>query len=242
MYLGYLSLAVAVAITLLTQWLGAGWVGGVLLGIVSGLATWVIGTRRLQKKLMPAMQQVQRQAETGNLQLAVETLESMLPFGKWVPMLEGQLYAQMGILTYHLGNKAKAKGYVERAGRRAAEAQLLLAAIRYQDGDVKGATDGLAASAPVQRKHVLLYNTWAWMLHQQDRLDDAIGAMNQLLQKVPDSEVSKDNLLRLQNRKKMNMKAFGMPWFSLGLERPPASMGELRTGRKGFRQPKQRRG
>ena len=71
---------------------------------------------------------------------------------------------------------------------------------------------------------------------------DAISAMNQLLQKVPDSEVSKDNLLRLQNRKKMNMKAFGMPWFSLGLERPPASMGELRTGRKGFRQPKQRRG
>ena len=82
MYLGYLSLAVAVAITLLTQWLGAGWVGGVLLGIVSGLATWVIGTRRLQKKLMPAMQQVQRQAETGNLQLAVETLESMRPRAK----------------------------------------------------------------------------------------------------------------------------------------------------------------
>ena len=242
MYLILLSLAVATAIALSTTWLFAGWIGGVLLGLVSGIATWILGTRRLQKRLMPAMQQVQRQVESGHVQAALETLEEVLAFGKWVPLLEGQLYGQMGILAYHSGDKSKARSYVERAGRRAGDAQMLLAAIRCQDGDAKAAAAGLAASAPFQRKHVLLHNVWAWILHKDGRLDDAIAALNQLLRKVPENDISRDNLLRLQNRQKMNMKSFGMPWFALGLERPPASMGELRSTRKGFREaPKQRK-
>ena len=42
----------------------------------------------------------------------------------------------------------------------------------------------------------------------------------------------------------MSMKSFGMPWYSLKLERPPASMAQMPPGvRKGFRgkQRKQKR-
>ena len=52
------------------------------------------------------------------------------------------------------------------------------------------------------------------------------------------SEATKDNLNRLQNGKKMNMKRFGMSWYALKLENPPASMRQQPPGapRPGFRQ------
>ena len=52
------------------------------------------------------------------------------------------------------------------------------------------------------------------------------------------SEATKDNLNRLQNGKKMNMKRFGMSWYALKLENPPASMRQQAPGapRRGFRQ------
>ncbi len=59
-----------------------------------------------------------------------------------------------------------------------------------------------------------------------------------------DNESTKDNLRRLQNGKKMNMKKFGFTWYSLQFEKLPASLrqGQGMAARKGFRQrPKRRR-
>ncbi len=48
----------------------------------------------------------------------------------------------------------------------------------------------------------------------------------------------KDNASRIQNGKKLNMKRFGMAWYALKLEVPPASMRQQAPGspRRGFRQ------
>ena len=69
------------------------------------------------------------------------------------------------------------------------------------------------------------------------------GVAEPCLEIEKDNETSKDNLLRLQNNRRMNMKRFGMQWYGLKLEKPPAA---LRPGhppglRKGFRVPKQNR-
>jgi hypothetical protein len=69
-----------------------------------------------------------------------------------------------------------------------------------------------------------------------------MAQLNRFLKKAPNHEIGKDNLLRLQNGQRMDLKPFGPEWFALGIERPPASMGELRTARKGFRQQPRRQG
>ena len=62
------------------------------------------------------------------------------------------------------------------------------------------------------------------------------------LKKEPSNEASKDNLLRLQNGRKLNMKQFGMSWYALKLEKPPSSMRQYAPGtHRGMRQRKQKR-
>ena len=66
---------------------------------------------------------------------------------------------------------------------------------------------------------------------------------NQMALKIEKNhEHTKDNLLRLKNGKKMNMKKFGMAWYGLQFEKLPASMRQQQapTARKGFRQRRRR--
>jgi hypothetical protein len=57
------------------------------------------------------------------------------------------------------------------------------------------------------------------------------------LKKDPNDGPTRDNMLRLQNKTRMNMQAFDMHWYALGLEQPPQAMGQVRRAPKGFREP-----
>ena len=234
-----IALAVGLGGYFLAWW---GWLGGLLIAMLVFIIAWVVIARRFMKQLQPAMAQVRKQAEAGHVEAAMQTLEGMLPMGKWIPMLTGQISAQLGVLALHSGKEAVAMEHLANSSKRVAEGKLMLAALHYRKEKAEEAIKVLAECAPYQRKHALFHNTFAWILNKEDRVDDALTQLNRFLKKVPDHEISKSNRLRLQNKQKMDMKGFGMEWFALGLERPPASMGELRTGRKGFRQPPKQRG
>lgn len=242
MYLTYLASAVALLVGLLCYLaLGFGWFWSPVVALIVLVATWIIGTRRISARMAPAMQQFQRQVQAGHVLPAIETLESMLPSAKWVPLATGQIYSQMGILAWRGQQRERALPWLAKASPRVAEARMLYASILYKDDRKAEALKVLETAEPFNARNALLFNMHAWLLNQEGRTDEAIGVLNKLLARESAHEVSKDNLLRLQNGRKMNMKPFDLQWYSLGFERPPASMGEMRTGRKGFRQPPKRK-
>ena len=213
------------------------WGWAVVFGTAVFVVCWVLLARWLGKRLTPAMLQVRKQMEAGMGDAAMRTLRELLPMCKWVPLLRGQLLAQMGVLANHSGDQKQAIELLSRSSRRAADAQLLLACIHYKNGDPARAFQVLSLAAMVNKRHSLLHNSYAWLLHKEDRSGEAIALLAKFLQKEPGDEAGKDNLLRLQNKSRMSMKDFGISWYALGLERPPAEFGQLQTGRKGFRQP-----
>jgi tetratricopeptide (TPR) repeat protein len=161
--------------------------------------------------------------------------------GNWIPLLKGQLCAQIGFLQYQSGDRDAAHEHMAMAGRRSGDAKLLLAAIQYRDGKKAEALAQLDQSIKFNRKHVLLHNVYAWLLNREGRRPDAIAVLNRLLAKDKDAPTT-DNRLRLQNGQKMNMSQFGAMWYALGFEHPPPSLGTMRTAPKGFRQAPKRRG
>jgi hypothetical protein len=88
----------------------------------------------------------------------------------------------------------------------------------------------------------MLHNVHAWLLAKEERVDEAIAVLSRYTKKDLTDEPSKDNLLRLQNGKKMSMKPFGIVWYTLGFETPPPEMGQMQPVRKGFRTPPKQRG
>lgn len=238
MYSIILCAAVALAISLIVSLpVGFGWVGGTFLFTAVFVGLWIFLTRRFARLLQPKMEAVRKQAEQGQIAAARESLAALLPMGRWVPLLQGQIHSQLGMLALHAGEESKAIEHLNKSSRRVAEGQLMLASMHYRKQRKEEALKVMASAAPFQRKHSLFQNVYAHLLEKEGRLDEAIARLNTVVKKVPDDRISKDNLLRLQNRQRMDLRVFGNEWFALGFERPPTSMGELRTVRKGFRQP-----
>jgi tetratricopeptide (TPR) repeat protein len=217
---------------------------GILLGLVAIIATFAILSRRTAKRIEPRFEQIQRQIQGGNSKLALSSLEEMLPLAKWQVLLKGQLYAQMGSLCFSIGDNAKALEYLEKASPRLSDGQLFLASLHYRKGEGEKAKQVIVSAIGHNKKQVILYNVYAWILNKEGDRDGAIAQLLRCLKVEKDNDSTKDNLQRLQNGKKMNMKRFGMTWYGLQFEKLPASMRQGQqqlTGRKGFRQKPRRR-
>lgn len=238
MYSVLLCLALGLLFSLggwLLGWWAWGW--SFLFTPVVAFAAWILVTRRIAKRLQPAMLRVQKQIEAGLWTPAMQSLEDLLPLGRWVPLLRGQLLAQMGMLAWQSGDVDKALQLLQGASIRNADARLLLGCIHWRKGDQKSAVQALQLAVAVDKKHALLHNTYAWMLHKSERADEAQAALAAFLKRNPNNAPTKDNMLRLQNRTRMSMQPFDVQWYALGLERPPQAMGTLRRAPKGFREP-----
>jgi tetratricopeptide (TPR) repeat protein len=241
------SVLLSVAIALLAGFSGTlldfwGWGWAIAFSLVAFAALWVLLQRRMGAVLAPAMERIKAQMEAGHLDAAMQSLEALLPYGKWIPMLTGQLLAQMGMLAWYGNQKDKALALLEKASIRASDARLLLACILHTKGDTARALQVLQVAALAAKKHPLLHNTWAWILHKTERGDEAQKVLADFCKRSPGDALSQDNLLRLQNRTRMSMEGFGMQWYVLGLEQPPQQMGQMRRAPKGFREPPKRRG
>lgn len=239
MYSVLLSLALALLLGysgVFVDWWS--WPWAILFTLVALVGVWIVMVRRISAQLMPAMARVQQQMQAGHLDAAMQSLEALLPYGKWMPMLRGQLLAQMGMIAWHGGKKEQAMALLEGASLRAGDARLLLAAILFKNGDATRALSVLQVASAVNKKHALLHNTWAWMLHKSERNDEAQQVLATFQKRDATNEPTKDNLLRLQNRTRMTMHGFGVEWFALGLEQMPAQQ-QMAAGMRGMRVPVQ---
>ena len=222
--------------TLLDLW--KGWALGIVLGVLVFFLSFFIISRMLARRLEPRFLAAQKQIQAGATNAAVKSLEAMLPMARWQIMLKGQIYAQMGCLQYTLGDDKDALVSLEKAARRSSEAQLFLGALHYRNKAVDKAKKALEDAIAFTKKHVLLYNVLAWILLKEGDRTKATEVLLRCEKVDKNSEATKDNLSRLQNGKKMNMKRFGMSWYALKLENPPSSLRQQAPGapRRGFRQ------
>ena len=215
-----------------------GWAMGIVLAVLLFFLSFFVISRLLARRLEPQFLGAQKQIQAGATQAAVNSLEAMLPMARWQIMLKGQIYAQMGCLQYTIGDDKEALESLNKAARRSSEAQMFLGALHYRRKDPDKAKKSIEDAIAFNKKQVLLYNVLAWMLVKEDDRKQAIEVLLRAEKADKNSEATKDNLNRLQNGKKMNMKRFGMSWYALKLENPPASLRQAPPGapRPGFRQ------
>jgi tetratricopeptide (TPR) repeat protein len=218
------------------------WVWAILFAVVVALVAFVLIARRLGKRLQPMLMRVQQQMEARMPEAAMQSLRELLPHGKWMPLLEGQIYAQMGMLAFQMQKRDEAMALLKKSSRRLPDGQLVLAVMQYRGGDKEAAFLTLKLAGMVSKKHALLHNLHAFLLAKEGKVDQAIAVLAAFTKKNLTDEASKDNLLRLQNGKKMSMKPFGVIWYALGFETPPPEMGVMQQARKGFRTPPKQRG
>ena len=220
------------------------WQMGIVLTIIVGLTSFILISRALAKRVEPRFMAIQKQVQAGQTQLAIRQLEELMPLSRWQVLLKGQIHAQIGMLAYASGDEKRAAEHLSKSGLRASEARLTYAALEYQRGHKAEAIEILDMAIRASKKQIMPYHVHAWMSVKEGNREAAINKLLDAQKVEPSNEGTEENLQRLRNGKKLNMKRFGMAWFGLQLEKPPAELRAAQgmTARKGFRQkPKRRR-
>jgi tetratricopeptide (TPR) repeat protein len=219
------------------------WQMGILLTVVVSLLSFVLLSRWMARRIEPRFLAIQKQIQSGQTQLAIGQLESMLPLSRWQVLLKGQIHAQIGLLAYASGDQNRAASHLALSGIRATEARLAYAALEYRRGHKDQAREIMDVAIRASRKQILPYHVLAWMLVKDGNREAAIKKLIECQKIDKNNDSTQENLSRLQNGKKLSMKRFGIAWFGLQLEKPPAQLRAAQgmAGRKGFRQKPQRR-
>lgn len=213
------------------------WAMGIILGFIVSLVSVIIISRILARRIEPRFLQAQKQIQSGANQIAIQTMEELLDYAPWQVLLKGQVHGQLGLLRYGMEQEDQALTHLQKSSVRVPDAQIALAAIHFRRKRYDDCNRVMDMVVKGNKKQLFLYHVQAFLLSRQGKKDEAIEVLQRSLKREPSNEDTKDNLLRLQNNKKMNMKRFGMQWFGLKLEKPPASMRQYPPGmRKGFRQ------
>jgi tetratricopeptide (TPR) repeat protein len=218
------------------------WIFAIFIALVLAIVCLVFLSRKIMKQIEPKFKQAQAFAEKRQFPQAIKILEEILPLSKWQVMLKSQVHSQIGVFYYAQKKEELALQNLEKGSARSPDAQMILASIFYRKKMMDKVKKVMETAIKYNKKQVVLYNALAFMYANGNMVEDAMAILKKCLKKNKDNETTTDNLLRLQNGKKMNMKSFGMTWYSLQLEKAPMSMmqGQF-AGRPGFRQSKKMR-
>lgn len=233
-----LSIVVAVAAGLLTGVLVSlffsTWWAGVLPFVAVTVGVYVYTVFRVNKLVSGAMPGVMAAAQKRDLDGAVGLLRAVKArFARWAPFLGSQIDGQIGAILFMKKDFEKARPYLEAAFVRSWDAKMMLAVLQSGALDPKKVKKKELTLGPVDElmektvrfaeKQGLVWSTWAWLHWTNGDAKKAIEILSRGKEKLGESDAHlAQNLLALQNDKKLKMKGYGDQWYALHLEEHPA--------------------
>jgi len=217
-----IGLALWAAVSALCQFgLNMHWILSILLGFAVGLVALIILGRKVQTELENLMAQMQKQAQAGKIDKAIHILKTGFKLKHKQLFVESQLNAQIGMLYYLKKNHDKALPYLKKGFVKHYIAQGMLAAIYFKKNEWEALTEVMDATIKGNKKESIVYALYAYFLTKHKDKDGAILMLQKGLKKLDEDKNLMQNLILLQNNKKMKMRVYGDVWTQFMLERPP---------------------
>lgn len=147
------------------------------------------------------------------------------------------LDGQIGSILFMQEKFDQARPYLERSFVRLWNTKVMLAVLKFKKKDYEAMDAVMERAAKYSPKQGLLWSTWAFMHQKAGNRDKAIDVLNRGKAQLQDKDpLLSENLLALQNGKKMKMKAYGDAWYQFHLEKHPmlkkAQRGNVRFQRR----------
>jgi tetratricopeptide (TPR) repeat protein len=222
-----INLAIAILGGALSGVLLAVWLSFVEAFIPAALVTaavYILISRRTLKRVEAVMLAAQKDLMAGRLDRALSTIESARRWRRWQFLLNKQINGQLGTLHYLREDFQKAFPLLEQSDVRNWVARAMLAVILYRKKDYSKMDQEFEGTARFNKKQGLLYSLWAWCHWKQGNIDRAMQILARGDKELDGKdERLKQNLLNLQNDKKMKMKGYAEQWYQFHLEKilPP---------------------
>jgi hypothetical protein len=231
-----LTLAIAIALGLAAGAASFFVVGpwGAILPFVGVTAlVYVLGMRAVNKQLTAGMMAVQNELRARRIDQAITMLEALkAKFGKKAFFTTAQIDGQIGSIHFMKKDFEKARPYLERAFVRMWDAKTMLAVLLAKKKENLPAVDAMMDKvARYSPKQGLMWSVWAYLHWKAGENDKALKILARGKEVLGESDqVLAQNVLALQNGKKMKMKGYGEAWYQFHLEEHPMVMEARRGG------------
>lgn len=189
--------------------------------IVAIVALFVLG-RKVFKELEATFAQAAKELQSQRFDAAIALLKSAYALNRRQFGVRSQLDSQIGMILYLRKDFSGAIPYLESARRLGHWLGVaMLAVAYYKKKDQARMRETFELLVKRAQKQGLAWNLYAYCLTQ---LGDDAGAQNVLARgvvKVKEDKRVQENLLAVQNGKKLKMKGYAEQWYQFHLEAPP---------------------
>lgn len=212
---------------------------GVIASILPALAVLVITffliSNVMARKIEASMKGLQDLLLKGQVDRAIAQLKNIQnKYGRWQFFLSSTIDGQIGSIYYMKGQFQKAKPFLERSFVRHWVAKAMLALVYYRERKMDKMNETFEYTTRYVKKAGLLWSLWAYCTWRNGDTEKAIKILAQGKDHLKESDPHLlQNLLSLQNDKRMKMKAYGEQWYQFQLELSP-QQAQLKQGRVRF--------
>jgi tetratricopeptide (TPR) repeat protein len=220
-----ISISVATAVFAGLFYLKLHWGIALALAVVAMMVTNFLLGRRINKAVSGLMEQVSQDLKNGKMDRAIRTLEGGMKYGRYQFFIRSQLQAQIGVIHYLKKDFNNAFPFLKKAFSRHWIAQGMLGILYMRRKDKENMTKTFKRAVRSSPKEGLLWNLYAYCLNRMGDKAGAIQALVKAQKKLPSEERIRNNLINLQNNKKMKMKQYGELWLQFHLEKMPGNVG-----------------
>lgn len=213
-----------------------GWVGAVIPAIFVAIISFFIISRHFSIKLESSIKNLQEDLMKGHVERAMAQLKSIKErYGRWQFFLASTIDGQIGSILYVKGQYQQAKPYLERAFVRHWVAKAMLGVIYYRERKIAKMNEIFEKATRYVKKSGLLWSLWAYCVWREGDIEKAISILSQGKAQLGDADPHlTQNLLSLQNQKRMKMKSYGEQWYQFQLEISPQQT-QMKQGRVRFK-------
>lgn len=219
-----ISLALAVGAYAGVERLYPGW-PAILAGVLAGAVSYFFLARRSNRQLEARMRDVEAALGAQQPDEALQILEDARSLSRWQFLVSTMIDGQVGTILYaHKQRLEEAKPYLEKAIVKNWYAKLMLAALHFKRREYEDMVRVFEDTVKNNKEAPLAWATYAWCEAKRGKRAEAIAVLERGLKELPNEDRLKRNLIALQNKKRLSMKAFTPDWWVLHLERPPGQV------------------
>ncbi len=213
MYALLLATAAAVGVFVLTT-LAWSWIAGILPAVLTFFGVGYLLFRRLSTQLEAEMRSVVDLLQGQRVDEARVRLEGMRGrWARWVPLLDGQIDAQLGTIDYLQMKFDEALPKLERGRYRNWTAEVCIGAIHYRRDRKAEAWKAFEAAAVTGPKEPMAYAVWATLRHRDGDRDAALAAIGKGLKELPNQPLLTSIYTAIANKRRLDTKTYPQTWY-----------------------------
>jgi tetratricopeptide (TPR) repeat protein len=218
--------------------------GSILPGALVFVGVVLLLLRRTSQRIEPLVKEAEKHIAGGRAELALQTLDRGLHWGRWHPLIPAQLRSMIGTLQFDLGRLEEAEENLARAIRWPWITKALLGVVYFKRREEPKMIKAFETAVKVGKKEPLAWTLYAYCMLARGKKDETVKILERALKENPGDGRLEANLELAKTGKKLKTAPYGDKWtrFRLDGEGPPLPKAARGFAvRPGFRQRARRR-